>query len=593
MTSSVGGSNFSSLCSLNEDIELTFYWCVFEGKCAQAAEHFKRLSIAKKSEILWKAADTLNWAVLPFCLHQETTDPWSKLREILRNDKRETLLHVIISKISDEHENLREINKAVEAVTATKSPSTCRMINARDSDAKTAIQVACGLLASKTLNEQHVKLFNLLTDAGAEVKFVFQDGAKPLLVDGENFYAPECLVVYEELLHWYIRRKKTNRLNKLFNRFSFKEKVLIVWNAAKTLNWMILEFCLRSQPELNKILNEDGETLLHVIISNETICDESKRLEEINKAVEAVTKNSPMSRIINARDEDQKTALHIACQLNVKRNEMFNVQYVQLLNLLIDAGADVNMKFKDGITPLHLAHESQWAMECLVNNGADVNITDRYRRTAFIWALRNPHFPPARRIPVSTFHQFGYNFTRKDFMGNAPVHYAINKTRCSRSLQDVIHLVEQLVRVGSDVNAQNRRLQTPFFMIIHKTELIELAQCLLNNGAKVDLCDADGYTVVSLAAMMSKIEYLKKLIPKLSHNFVTPTGETVQDLAMYYINQEEIDAELRSSLRKLNDKARIVTKRTYMKPFSVWGYVQKLFSYREMVSLYIVDTFYR
>jgi hypothetical protein len=30
-----------------------------------------------------------------------------------------------------------------------------------------------------------------------------------------------------------------------------------------------------------------------------------------------------------------------------------------------------------------------------------------------------------------------------------------------------------------------------------------------------------------------------------------------------------------------------------MKPFSVWGYVQKLFSYREMVSLYIVDTFYR
>ena len=130
-------------------------------------------------------------------------------------------------------------------------------------------------------------------------------------------------------------------------------------------------------------------------------------------------------------------------------------------------------------------------------------------------------------------------------------------------------------------------------MIIHKTELIELAQCLLNNGAKVDLCDADGYTVVSLAAMMSKIEYLKKLIPKLSHNFVTPTGETVQDLAMYYINQEEIDAELRSSLRKLNDKARIVTKRTYMKPFSVWGYVQKLFSYREMVSLYIVDTFYR
>jgi ankyrin repeat protein len=51
-----------------------------------------------------------------------------------------------------------------------------------------------------------------------------------------------------------------------------------------------------------------------------------------------------------------------------------------MTKLLIENGAEVNIKNTDGETPIHEAYNMEIA-ELLINNGADVNVKDKYGRT--------------------------------------------------------------------------------------------------------------------------------------------------------------------------------------------------------------------
>ena len=57
---------------------------------------------------------------------------------------------------------------------------------------------------------------------------------------------------------------------------------------------------------------------------------------------------------------------------------------------LIDAGADVNIKDKDGSTALMWASDNGHTetVKLLIDAGADVNIKNKYGRTALMWASR-------------------------------------------------------------------------------------------------------------------------------------------------------------------------------------------------------------
>jgi ankyrin repeat protein len=66
----------------------------------------------------------------------------------------------------------------------------------------------------------------------------------------------------------------------------------------------------------------------------------------------------------------------------------------QIAQVLLDAGADLNAKDKQGFTPLHwavyeslLLPEAQEVAKLLVVRGADVNARDREGSTPLFWAL--------------------------------------------------------------------------------------------------------------------------------------------------------------------------------------------------------------
>lgn len=90
--------------------------------------------------------------------------------------------------------------------------------------------------------------------------------------------------------------------------------------------------------------------------------NDEKTLEKYLKQLE---KNNQLNIINNGFDKDQNTLLHLACQKD----------HYQCLDLLLDYGADVNIKNITGATPLHVAANlgHSHCAYLLLNKHADIN----------------------------------------------------------------------------------------------------------------------------------------------------------------------------------------------------------------------------
>src|SRR3989339_492603 len=101
---------------------------------------------------------------------------------------------------------------------------------------------------------------------------------------------------------------------------------------------------------------------------------------EIEK-VKDFLKNNREKEIINAQNSYGKTPLYQACSKNCK----------DIVELLINKGADVNIANKNGETPLYwtCSNGCKNITELLINKGADVNIANKNGETPLYWTCSN------------------------------------------------------------------------------------------------------------------------------------------------------------------------------------------------------------
>lgn len=88
--------------------------------------------------------------------------------------------------------------------------------------------------------------------------------------------------------------------------------------------------------------------------------------------------------------------LELGADVNAKRGDFSSLIFssiyrkdIALMNLFIQFGADVNLKIKGGITPLHVAvlfWDDSEAIEILLANGADAHSEDDLGLSSFDWA---------------------------------------------------------------------------------------------------------------------------------------------------------------------------------------------------------------
>ena len=158
--------------------------------------------------------------------------------------------------------------------------------------------------------------------------------------------------------------------------------------------------------------------------------------------------------------------------------------------LLLEHGASVHTRNKDGRTPLHLAseHELYDVVALLMKFGAVVDARDNNNMTPLHCAIGSYR----RLVAAQLLLDHGASIHLRNKKGETPLHLA---SRCG--LSDVVAF---LLKSGADVNSRDNDNTTPLLCASENSEDDAVAQLLLEHGASVNVWDKNGQTPLHLVS---------------------------------------------------------------------------------------------
>ena len=190
---------------------------------------------------------------------------------------------------------------------------------------------------------------------------------------------------------------------------------------------------------------------------------------------------------INALDRNHETPLHIASYLGLFEN----------ITVLLDHGANANLKNIHGQVPLHLVSQQYFAKEgnanatrLLLQQGTDVNTRDKQQATPLHFASFGGYFEIALALL-----DHGADVNARNADGRTPLHRVSlsSRMRFESGYKEVNRLVELMLERGADVNARDKDQATPLHSTSYASDL-ETTRVLLNNGANVHAKNVQGRT---------------------------------------------------------------------------------------------------
>jgi len=187
---------------------------------------------------------------------------------------------------------------------------------------------------------------------------------------------------------------------------------------------------------------------------------------------------------------------------------------------LLAAGIDPNTRYKANTTALMEAcvFERGDIVTVLLDAGADVNLKDDFGRTALIFAIQNG----SQTSIVKALLDKGANPNATLNDGRTPLMFAI----------DAPEIVKALVEKGADVNAKNKDTGDPILVTMVLADNSESVRLLLDKGANVNATDDRGVTALMFAASNDKIVIAKLLLKKGADvNAKAYNGETAYVMA--------------------------------------------------------------
>ncbi len=197
---------------------------------------------------------------------------------------------------------------------------------------------------------------------------------------------------------------------------------------------------------------------------------------------------------VNIKDMYGDSVLHVATM---------NGADSHTLNQLILAGADINERNKEGITPLALAvdHRRTAIIQFYIGAGADIHAEDNMGETPLTRSLKaGPDMSKKVLIPNNAYSRDSY--------GNTAYHLAIltadpnlvlmEETKADTPIADDLTMtLEYIYSLNKEVNTQNRNGDTPLSLAVQRN-IQRAGEFLLSRGADIFAANNNDYSPLRL-----------------------------------------------------------------------------------------------
>ena len=234
---------------------------------------------------------------------------------------------------------------------------------------------------------------------------------------------------------------------------------------------------------------------------------------------------------VNARNKDGDSVLYLATQKNMKNvgellidkgADIFatNMQNYSPLRLALEAGGDVqswlitsrtmNMTDGSGNTPLHYA--SEWTL-----NKAVLSLIEKGAQINAVNSNgETALFSAVKADSPSTINVLAENGIVTDARSNLTRDHLGNTPLHAAGRWNALHAAQTLLAFGMDVNAQNLSGKTPLSDCCRSGKT-EMAQLLIMNGANVNATDAAGRSIL-IDAVQARNESMVSLLLQYGAN---------------------------------------------------------------------------
>ncbi|XP_043505230.1 serine/threonine-protein phosphatase 6 regulatory ankyrin repeat subunit B-like [Polistes fuscatus] len=357
-------------------------------------------------------------------------------------------------------------------------------INARSSRNSTALHFAIGNSSAPKF-----EIVQFLIDNGAEIDVENSFGYTPLqnALYNNNFKVAKLLI------------EKGADVNRIYMNTHYARQrlggTLLHWASRNYNSDQATKFLIKNGANINATEN-DGRTPLCLLVKHCGTPEMVKFFVENGAYLKNTGGGSPLYWAIYSRNIQLQTLLiELGTDVdgNIDSHENFKAPLhlaydLSVVKLLIDKGANVNIKDKYGCTPLHCVSKISLA-KYLVENGADIHAKNNDGETPLHRAL---HY-----LIVEYLIEKGADVNIPNKNGYTPLHFA-------RNLIIARHLIEH----GANIRAVTKDGKSVLHGIIEEhsyfnisfDEMSDLINFLIKKGIDVNATDQNGNTLLHLSA---------------------------------------------------------------------------------------------
>ena len=413
-------------------------------------------------------------------------------------------------------------NRKAEAMQEFVMPTD---INAADEDGNTVLHVAA------RVDDVELITYFLFKGADPELKNLDGDTALHVAIKNNSFEAAKALAAVGNTL------------------FSRDNEGITALDCGLNANDEYYDIFIT--PKAGELRDLEGQTIVHHFVS-------SKNLRGVRKCI---SEGIPISVV----DDNGKTPLDLAF------DNLDDEDYVEIAAELIMGGADevetefsyfqdamlarnVNTRFDDGQTPLHLAaiYGHNAIAKYLLENNADTTVQDSSGATPLHEAVRYGNIEIAKSLLNS-----GANVNARDNLGKTPVMLILPKEKTAELYKllityradltqkdmfgdTVLHTASMLnvgagtfavlISGGADVDARNKEGVTPLSIAVQKNDL-GTVRLLTAAGADIHTQDTNGKSPLSIA-LEGSAEMLEAVVNESNAALTDSNGNTPLHLAL-------------------------------------------------------------